>query len=550
MRVMGSTPSRQDTELWYARGELLERIITPDVTGLITQLHRDLEPARKELLEARCRNQIAYDHGAVPSYLPDSDAAKARGDWQIAPLPEDLLCRRVEITGPASDAKLVINMLSRNTEGLRADAAMLDFEDSMKPTWRNVLAGHSNLTRAVDGRLRHVQPTAPGRPAKIYRIDPDDMPLVMVRVRGLHLDEENVVCDGEPVCAGIVDLAISAFHTARRLLNAGRTPKYYVPKCEDHSEARWWNRLFTLTERALGLPRNSIRVTFLIETLPATFQMEEILYELRERAAGLNVGRWDRILSDIKVLRRHPDRILADRSSISMNRSWMRNYALRLVEVCHRHGALALGGMEAHTPGSNPAQRDKQREKLMEDKRLEADLGHDGCWISHPYFLGCALSAFQNRNQLDVIPEVPPQLDLLPQSDGIRTIQGLRTNVRVGIAYIKAWNEGVGCIAWDGVMEDLATFEISRAQTSQWLFHGVVLEDGTQVNRELVRHLFEEEFLRITSEVWSGRSDAPMSIALREITGYCRAKTEACRLFTESELRPFMTSRQNLPDAA
>ena len=506
--------------------ERAARVLDAAALDLVARLHARLEPERRELLAAREARQREYDAGAVPDYLPAGEAA---GDWRVAPLPADLLTRRVEITGPVSDPKMVINMLSRTDAGDRADAAMLDFEDSMKPSWENVVAGIENLTRAVDGTLTFSKPGRGGEPAKEYRIDPDDMPLLMVRVRGLHLEESNVVVDGAPVSAGLFDLTLSVWHTARQLMEQGKTPKYYVPKCEHHLEARWWNRLFALLEEALAIPAGTLKATFLIETLPAAFEMEEILWEIRERAAGLNVGRWDKIFSDIKVLREHGDRVLADRGSISLNRPWMRDYALRLVRICHRHGAFAMGGMSAFTPGDTPELRAEQTQKVVEDKAFESSIGHDGCWVSHPYFIGHAMSAFPRANQVDVIPDIDERPDLLPRPDGPRTIEGLRKNVRVGIAYLHGWYRDIGCVAWDGLMEDLATLEISRAQVWQWLRHDTRLDDGSIVTRALVRRVFAEEGARIE----------------REIGDVSAAREDAERIFTETRFRAFLTYRSD-----
>ncbi|MFQ5349534.1 MAG: malate synthase A, partial [Thermoanaerobaculia bacterium] len=459
-------------------------------------------------------------------------------------LPPDLLQRRVEITGPINDTKMVINMLSRNAAGDRADAAMLDFEDSMMPSWANVLDGLANLRGAADGSLRFVKPATGGQPEKIYQLDPTDMPLLMVRCRGLHLEESNLRVDGAPISAGILDLAMSALLTARELSARGKTPKYYVPKCEHHLEARWWNKLFRAIEGALELPWGARRATFLIETLPAALQMEEILYQLRERIAGLNVGRWDKIFSDIKVLKEHPDRVLADRATVSMTRPWMKAYAETLVRTCHRHGAFAMGGMAAFTPGATAERRREQTAKVVEDKRFEAALGHDGCWVSHPYFIGPARAAFEHSNQLEVIPELPDRPDLMPRGTGPRTLAGLRTNVRVGIAYMKGWSEEIGCVAWDDLMEDLATLEISRAQTWQWIRHRVELDDGETVSRELVARVFDEELARITDEVRAAVADEAAAARLTE--AFARAQADARELFTAEEFRPFLALRSEL----
>ncbi len=526
--------------------EQAERVLTPGAVSLIAGLHGALQEERQELLRVRGERQRSFDEGAVPEYLEGEAADRARGDWTVAPLPDDLLVRRVEITGPISDAKMVINMLSRTAAGMRADAAMLDFEDSMKPSWPNVMQGVVNLIGAADGTLTFVKPAADDQPEKIYALDPQDMPILMVRCRGLHLDEANLQVDGEPVSGGLMDLALSTFHTARVLLAQGKTPKYYVPKVEHYLEARWWNRLLTLLEKELGLPIGTLRATFLIETLPAAFQMEEILYELRDHAAGLNVGRWDKIFSDIKVLKEHSDRIMADRASISLNRPWMENYAMRLIKICHRHGAFAMGGMAAFTPGSTRELREAQTRKVVEDKEFEFSLGHDGCWVSHPYFIGPAMAAFPQENQLEIMPDVADRPELLPESTPPRTIDGLRKNVRVGIGYQKGWNQDIGCVAWDDLMEDLATLEISRAQTWQWLRHQVELENGHRVTRELVGEVFREELEKIEDEIRTAMQGHPEAAVQAEVSRYAAAAADAQAVFTEEEFRPFLCMSSDL----
>lgn len=517
---------------------LVTQLLTPQVVAWIAQLHRLLEPERRRLLAARRQRQTAYDAGELPTYLPQ-DSVAVEGDWQVAETPADLQCRRVEITGPVHDPKLVINMLSRNAQGHRADTAMLDFEDSMQPTWENVLHGLDNVRRAVDGTLQFTKRGRGGQPDTVYRLDPNDQAALMVRVRGLHLLEQHVQVDGQPVCGGLFDLAVTLAHNGADLVAQGRTPKYYVPKCEHPEEARWWNRLFVVAQEALGLPPGTLRATFLIETLPAAFAMEEILYEIRHHAAALNVGRWDKIFSDIKVLKSHPDRLLADRASIGLERPWMRAYAVRLVQICHRRGALALGGMAAFTPGHDAARRAEQTAKVIADKELEASLGHDGCWISHPYFLAAAFSAFPRTHQRDVLHlDVDPYPDLLPRATPPHTIDGLRTNVRVGIAYMEGWRRGQGCIAWDDLMEDLATLEIARAQTWQWCRHRLRLDDGTEVHPNLVRRIFVEELERIHRELAQTYTDTENLAEVRSRFG--AAAQEAFHLFTEHDLRPFL----------
>lgn len=469
---------------------LVQELFPQDLQNIILRLHQKLESDRAKLLAERRERQHAYDLGVTPKFGYDHLAKVV--EWQVAPIPQDLLDRRVEITGPISVPKMVINMLSANSEGERACTAMLDFEDSMAPTWENVLAGLQNIRGVALKNLEYKQDQ------KIYRLDPNNMAHPMVRVRGLHMQENHIRIAGEPVAAGLADLTATAYHTARIFLNDGKTPKFYVPKCEHHCEARWWNQLFRLIEDEIGLPRSSLRVTFLIETLPAAYQMEEILYEIRERACGLNGGRWDKIFSDIKTLRMHPERVMANRSYIDMTKPWMDNYAKLLIKTCHRHGAFAMGGMAAFTPGSDEETRKKQLDKVIADKSREARIGHDGCWVSHPYFIGAAKSQFHRKNQLDVIPlDVENEPELLPRSEGPKTLDGLRQNIRVGIAYQEGWSRGLGCIAFENLMEDLATLEISRAQVWQWLHHQVVLDDNTPVTRDLVHRLFDEECERI-----------------------------------------------------
>ena len=523
-----------------------ERIFAPAIIRLIAQLHRELDGERLSLLSDRKQRQEEWDAGGIPGYLDDDAARAAKGDWRIAPLSADLMRRRVEITGPVNDTKMVLNMLSRTDAGDRADAAMLDFEDSMKPSWTNVMQGVENLIGAADGSLTFTKPAQGDQPEKRYHLDPEDMPLLMVRCRGLHLIESNLRVDDQPVAGGLIDLALATFHTADRLLSQGKTPKYYVPKVEHYLEARWWNTLFRRLEDELGLQRSALRATFLIETLPAAFQMEEILYELREHATGLNVGRWDKIFSDIKTLKGHADKIMADRASISLNRPWMKNYATRLIKICHRHGAFAMGGMAAFTPGKTPERRQEQTAKVVEDKEFEFALGHDGCWVSHPYFIRPAMSAFARDNQLDVHPEIDDRPELIPEMTPPRTLAGLRTNIRVGIAYTKGWQQDIGCVAWDDLMEDLATLEISRAQTWQWLHHGVALDDAQPVTRNLVLRIFQEEMAKIAAEIREAMSGFDAQVIDAEIQRYQEAQRIACEIFTETDFRPFLKTSSDL----
>lgn len=509
-----------------------QELFPPELIKLLKNLHEKLNPERLQLLKARRIRQEAWDRGEVPDFLDrNSDAVK--GNWKVAQIPRELRCRRVEITGPVNSAKMVINMLTRNENGERADMAMLDFEDSLKPSFQNILDGYKNVILAVSARLTHFTED------KKYQLNPNDMAYVMVRARGLHLSESNVKINGEEISAGLLDLVVCFFHTARMYLLQNKTPKYYIPKCEHYLEARWWNNLFVELERGMRLPVGSLRATFLIETLPATFQVEEILYEIRDHVVGLNVGRWDKIFSDIKVLRNHPTRIMADRSSITMDKIWMENYAKRVIKICHSRGAFAMGGMSAFTPGKTPELRLEQTQKVKIDKKREAEWGHDGCWVSHPYFIGTAMEAFTHENQLKVIlPDFDKYSDILPRSEGPHTLNGLRTNVRVGIAYMHGWMKDIGCVAFDNLMEDLATLEISRAQTWQWLHHRIRLDDGMEVTKGLVTSLFADEFHKILEET---KAETPEKFHREIFIELEEARDMALRIFTQDELSDFLT---------
>lgn len=517
-----------------------QQVLSPQALEFLIGLHRQFEPERRRLMRIRREKQQAWNAGETPDYLDQSSFAVS-GDWKVGPIPDDLRVRRVEITGPADTAKMVINMLNRSSGGVRADTAMLDFEDALKPSWRNLISGQLNVKAAAENDLSHLEPARDGKPEREYRLNPEDRAVAIVRPRGLHLLESNLRVDGEPLSGALMDLGLSFFHTAGTLVEQGKTPAYYIPKCEDHLEARWWNAVFTHMEEKLGLMVGTLKATFLIETLPAAFQMEEILYEIREHAAGLNVGRWDKIFSDIKTLGQHPERIMADRATITMQQPWMANYATRCVQICHQRGAYALGGMSAFTPGRTPEIREQQTNKVLQDKRNEAATGHDGCWVSHPYFIGVAMQAFERTEQTNVLhadlPRTPP---LLPEGRGPRTMEGLRTNVRVGIGYLEGWSRDLGCVSWDNLMEDLATLEISRTQTWQWLHHGITLDDGTRVNEDLIRKTFANELEQIVS------NEAQLFAQQRGVTtdeveqSFVQATRQAEEVFVRKELSDFL----------
>lgn len=500
---------------------------------LLAELHTQFDRERQILLAARIEKQNQFDAGAVPQFKKDHPARMT--GWRVAPIPEDLLDRRVEITGPVSDTKMVINMLNPNQLGERACTAMLDFEDSMSPTWKNTISGIENVIGVSKMDLSYTQPAEGNSGPKLYKLNSSNMAHPMVRVRGLHLSEKNVLVNGEALSAGLFDLATTAFHSAANFMKSGKTPKYYVPKCEHYLEARWWNQVFQAIEDFLSIARGSIKVTFLIETLPAAFQMEEILFEIRERACGLNGGRWDKIFSDIKTLKMHKDRVLADRSSIDMTKPWMDSYAKHLIKICHKRGAYAMGGMSAFTPGENEEIRKIQTEKVIADKCREASIGHDGCWVSHPYFVQSAKKQFPKLNQLDVMQaDQPAEPDLLPRGDGPKTIEGLRQNLRVGIAYQHGWDRELGCISFENLMEDLATLEISRVQVWQWLYHRISLDDGTVVDEALIRMLFEEELQKILSQ--------KKITASKDQNSYRDAKNKIEEVYLQKEFSHFFTT--------
>lgn len=513
------------------------KLLDEKFLSLLVSLHRKLEIRRGQLLAVRRKRQESYDQGSIPrTEVLRQESSKT--NWSVAPIPNDLQMRRVEITGPVNDTKMVINMLSRNSDGVRADMAMLDFEDSMRPLWGNVIDGFYNVIGAAKGDLEFKKDSS-----KSYRLDSKDMAGLMVRVRGLHLQESNLKIDGQFVSAGLFDLAMCFYQTAETLIKAGKTPKYYIPKIEYPMEAWWWNDLFCFLQEELGYKRGTLRATFLIETLPAAFNMEEILYEIREHATGMNVGRWDKIFSDIKTLKNHSNRICPDRSEITMKKFWMENYAKKLVNVCHRHGAFAIGGMSAFTPGKDPETRGIQTKKVIEDKSREFELGHDGCWVSHPYFIAPALKCFPKQNQLSFVDEeFPAHPNLIMEGSGPRTKEGLRINVQVAIAYLMGMEKGLGCVAHNNLMEDLATLEISRAQVWQWKNYNIVLDSNEVVNDALIKRTFENEQQKFQQEIINNKqlSEKEKQDELKILK---KATIEGTALFTSSILEPFLTTQ-------
>jgi malate synthase len=495
----GCEVSTLETEGVEVRGPLEDRyneVLTEDALGLLADLHREFDGRRRELLERRQQRQAALDAGGTIDFLPDTRELRER-EWTVAPAPEALQDRRVEITGPTS-RKMVINALNSGARGF-----MADFEDSNSPTWHNMLGGQVNLIDAVRGTIEHDEND------KHYELG-EETATLLVRPRGWHLAERHLAVDGQPVAGGLVDFALFLFHNARELLERGAGPYFYLPKLESHLEARLWNDVFVHAQEALGLDRGTIRATVLIETIPAAFEMEEILYELRDHSAGLNAGRWDYIFSAIKRLRSR-DFVLPDRSKVTMTVPFMRAYTELLVKTCHRRGAHAMGGMSAVIPSRTDEEANQRAlEAVRDDKQREAGNGFDGTWVAHPDSVPVAMEAFDevlgdNPNQVDrrrddVQVEASDLLDVA-STPGEITEEGLRNNVNVGIQYISSWLRGNGAAGIYGLMEDAATAEIARGQVWQWIQRSAALEDGRAITPELVRELEDSELEKIRSEI-------------------------------------------------
>jgi len=469
-----------------------DQILTPEALDLVLKLHRSFEARRQELLAARTARQKAFDGGALPDFLTETKSVR-ESEWKIAPQPKDMLDRRVEITGP-TDRKMVINALNSG-----ASTFMADFEDANCPTWFNMIDGQINLRDAVRRTITFKQGN------KSYKLN--DKPAVLIpRPRGWHLDEKHVLVDGKPVSGGIFDFALYFFHNATELLKRGSGPYFYLPKMESHLEARLWNDVFKTAQDALGVPQGSIKATVLIETVLAAFEMDEILWELKDHSAGLNIGRWDYIFSCIKKFRVNENFCLADRGQVTMTAPFLRAYALLLVKTCHRRNAPAMGGMAAQIPIKNdPKANDAAIEKVRLDKLREVTDGCDGTWVAHPGLVPVAKAVFDehmpkpnqyDRQRPDVKVSAKDLLDFQPETP--ITEAGLRNNINVGIQYLGAWLAGNGCVPVFNLMEDAATAEISRSQIWQWIRSPKgKLEDGRKVTVELFRQLLKEELPKV-----------------------------------------------------
>jgi malate synthase len=501
-------------------------ILTPEANAFLEQMSRTFESRRQELLDARRRRQIELDRGVLPDFLSETEEIR-KSDWKVAPIPADLRDRRVEITGPV-DRKMIINALNSG-----ANVFMADLEDSNSPTWANNVEGQVNLRDAVAGRIRYVSPEGKtyevaGRPATL-----------MVRPRGWHLQEKHAFVDGRPISASMFDFGLYFFHNARPLLDRGTGPYFYLPKMESHLEARLWNDIFLFAQDRLSIPRGTIRATVLIETILAAFEMDEILYELREHSAGLNCGRWDYIFSFIKKTRNHGEFILPNRSEVTMDRHFLNSYVQLLIQTCHRRGIHAMGGMAAQIPiKGDPEANEQALDKVRKDKLREVLAGHDGTWVAHPGLVAVAKDIFDKH-----MPE-PNQIertrsdvhitaaDLLAVPDGSITEKGLRWNIDVGIQYLESWLRGLGCVPIYNLMEDAATAEICRAQVWQWVKYNAILDDGRTITAPLVRQLTAEQVNEIQRKLGDDRFKAGK---------YRQAADILEKLMTGAEFPEFLT---------
>jgi malate synthase len=480
-----------------------EDILTLPALELVARLHRQFEPLRQQRLATRVERARRLDAGERLDFPPETKAIRD-GDWKIAPIPNALACRRVEITGPL-DAKMVINAFNSG-----ADSYMTDFEDSNAPSWTNQIQGQINIGKAIRRTL-----TLQSK-GKLYQLN-DKVATLQMRPRGWHLDEKHVLVDGQRVHGGMFDFALFMVHNAKEQLARGAGPYFYLPKLESHLEARLWNDVFVMTQTELGLPQGTIKATVLIETITAAYEMDEILYELREHSAGLNAGRWDYIFSCIKKFKLDKDFCLADRAKITMNTPFLRAYALLLLKICHHRGAPAIGGMSALIPIKNDPEKNAiAMAGVSADKKRDATDGYDGAWVAHPGLVEVSMKEFvavlgERPNQLErqkpyVTVSAAQLLEFKPEAPITET--GLRMNINVGIHYLGAWLAGNGCVPIHNLMEDAATAEISRSQVWQWIRSPKgVLDDGRKVTAELVKALVPEELAKIKAGGFEGKFD-------------------------------------------
>jgi malate synthase len=498
-----ATPSTHlNLEVRGPVSDAYREILSGPALDFLGQLANQFDTRRVHLLEQRQARQGEIDRGKLPDFL-ETTARIRESDWTVAPIPKDLEDRRVEITGPV-DRKMIINALNSG-----ASVFMADFEDSNSPTWQNNVEGQLNLRDTVKRTITFASPEG-----KQYRLN-DKTATLLVRPRGWHLTEKHVLVDGKPMSGSLFDFGLYFFHNARTLIEKGSGPYFYLPKLESHLEARLWNDVFLFAQNYVGIPKSTIRATVLIETILAAFEMDEILYELRDHIAGLNCGRWDYIFSFIKKFRNRPDFVLPDRAQVTMTSDFLKAYVDLLIQTCHRRGIHAMGGMAAQIPiKSDPGANEKALEKVRQDKLREVTAGHDGTWVAHPGLVPVAKEIFDRYmpqpNQISVKREHVKiaQPDLLKVPAGEITDQGLRLNVDVGVQYLESWLRGNGCVPIYNLMEDAATAEISRAQVWQWLRHGARLSDGRSVTRQLITQTITGELAGQKERFGAARFDS------------------------------------------
>ncbi len=486
------------TQLKIKAQQQFGEIFTNDVVDFLLELHQNFNPKRLKLLEERKNTQLEFDKRVLPKFLPETEEIRT-GNWRCAPLPEDLLDRRVEITGPV-DRKMIINAL--NSE---ASTFMADFEDSNAPTWKNCMEGQINLSDAINRKIDFTN-----EQGKSYQLN-EKIAVLLVRPRGLHLNEKHIEINNEQVSASLIDFGIYFFRNAKKLLENRSGPYFYLPKLEHYKEARWWNEVFVFSQNYLGISQGTIKATVLVETITASFQIDEILFELKEHSAGLNCGRWDYIFSFIKKFRNLPEFIVPDRDQVTMTSPFMSAYSKRVIEVCHKRNVHAIGGMAAQIPIKNDYEANSIAfGKVRSDKEREVKNGHDGTWVAHPALVSVAKSTFDqfmpSQNQIDKKFDYQiTENDLLEIPKGEITENGVRKNINVGILYIESWLMGVGAAAIYNLMEDAATAEISRTQVWQWLKNEAVLSDDRTLTREMILQWEFEELERIEKYVGSER---------------------------------------------
>ena len=517
---------KEEVQITRPLSQIQSEILTKEAVDFLTKLAGTFEDRRQKLLQQRRIRQQEIDAGKMPDFLPET-ATVRESDWVVAPIPRDLLDRRVEITGPV-ERKMIINALNSG-----ASVFMADFEDSNSPTWQNNLDGQVNLRDAINGTINYVSPEG-----KRYELAKNTATL-MVRPRGWHLEEKHFLFRGKPISGSLFDFGLFFFHNAKALIAKGTGPYFYLPKLESHLEARLWNDVFNLAQDELGIPRGTIRATVLIETILGAFEMDEILYELRSHSAGLNCGRWDYIFSFIKKFRTRPDFVLPNRALVTMDRHFLNSYVLLLIKTCHRRGIHAMGGMAAQIPIKNdPAANETALQKVRQDKLREVRAGHDGTWVAHPGLVPVAKEIFdahmKDANQISrqLMDVQISAADLLAVPEGEITEAGLRWNIDVGLRYLAAWLQGNGCVPIYNLMEDAATCEICRTQVWQWVKHGARLTDGRTVTMELVRQAVSDQLEVLRTQLGAERFEA---------SGFKTASQIFESMMTSAEFQEFLT---------